>query len=80
MLGGQLQVSDICKAWGPFFKIPSSGDVKAKSSEGLVCYVIHAEAPKVQGKCLPILAQVKTPLIREYAGTWVLETIDHDIF
>lgn len=35
-LGGQIQVSDICKVWGPFFKIPNSRDVKAKSSKGLV--------------------------------------------
>ena len=64
---------------GPFFKILNSKGLKAKSSEGLVCYVIRAAASEIQGKCLPILARVKTPLVRKDAGTWVLETIDHDI-
>ena len=53
--------------------------MKAKSLEGLIFYVIRVAAPKDQGKCLRILAQVKTPLVREYDGTRVLETIDHDI-
>ena len=78
-LNSQLQVSDICEPQGLFFKISSSKNIKTKSSKDLVCYVICAEAPKVQSKCLLILAWVKTPLVREYAGTWILETIDHDI-
>lgn len=53
--------------------------MKAKSAEGFVCYVIHAEVVKVQGKCLPIMAQVKMQFIREYTETWVLLAIDHNI-
>ena len=53
--------------------------MKAMSLEGLVCYIIRAEAVKVQGKYFPILAWVKMPFIKKYANKWVLEAIDHDI-
>ena len=53
--------------------------MKTKSLEGLVYYIIRVETVKVQGNCLLILAQVKMLFVREYVGTWVLETIDHNI-
>ena len=53
--------------------------MKAKSSEGLVCYVIRILAFEVQDKCLPILTQVKTLLVREYAGICILDRTDHNI-
>ena len=78
-LGSQLQVNDICEAQRPFFKIPSSRNVKTKSSKSLVCYVIRVEAPKVQDKYFPIMTWVKKPLVREYVDIWILKTINHNI-
>lgn len=46
-LGGQLYVNDICELQGPFFKIPSSRNVKAKSLESLIYYGIRTKALKI---------------------------------
>lgn len=79
-LNNQLRhVCDICKAQDPFSKISSSGDVKLKSLEGFVCYLSRAKVLKLLAKYFPILARVKTSLVRVHAGIWVPETIEHDI-